>query len=112
MELGNDSKYQESHSKIKTVASAKPAVDGEFARLTAEFAADDLQKFESHKAQARQESTYSKESVEASQRAKIVKAFDVLVKVSMPSPNDQAAAMRHMRLLKSLDADPIIQRGC
>lgn len=74
---------RESFQKIKTVAS-EPAVDGEFARLTAEYAADDLQKFESYKAQARQKLTYSKESVEASQ---IVKAFDVLVNVSMPSPN-------------------------
>jgi len=156
MELGNESKYQESHSKVKTVAS-EPAVDGEFARLTAEFA-DDLQKFESYKAQAKQELAYLKEDVKASRRtkkdltdkkkvlqkaekkleeqmkssrqakdsynrysiavrgasddvykilqtAKIVKEFDVLVRFSMPSANDQTAAMKHMRPLESLGAE-------
>ena len=155
MELGNESKYQESHSKIKTV-TPKP-VDGGFAKLTADFA-DDLRKFESYKAQAKQELTDLKESVEASvrtekdladrksnlqkaekkleekmkssrqakdsynrysiavrgasddvydilQTANIVKEFDLLVKVGLPSPNDQAAVMQHMRPLESLGAE-------
>src|SRR6266511_5294537 len=60
MELGNNSKYQESNSKIKTVAP-EPAVDGDFARLTAKFT-DDLQKFELYKTQAKQELKHLKES--------------------------------------------------
>lgn len=31
-----------------------------------------------------------------------MKEFDLLVNVGMPSPNDQAAAMRHMKPLESL----------
>ena len=131
MELGNESDHEENHSKIKSTAP-KPAVDGEFEKLTGTWiaAAEQLETYQKQPEKkpeadveglkkAVKETRLAMDSgnrysisVRGSspdvynilREAGIVEEFAALLKITMPSPSNQDRTMQHMHPLERLGA--------
>jgi len=131
MELGNESRYQETHSKAKTAVS-EPLTPGLFLQRTRQHRAalDELELYQNQQqmteamikklkqkvAAARQlADSYNRYSISVRgassdvygilQTAKIVDQFDTLLKVTMPPPNDRDRNIQYMRPLERLSRE-------
>ncbi|KAK2464634.1 hypothetical protein APHAL10511_003327 [Amanita phalloides] len=125
MELGNESKYQDTHSKIKCEASEPPA-DGEFAKLYDSWKAS-TDKLEAHDGKEKDQKNVLEQSQKQArlavdscnrylisvrgisrdvygilQDAGIAEQFVTLFSILMPLPVDDFSTMKHMRPLERL----------
>lgn len=128
MELGNESNYRETNSKIKYTIP-KPPADGEFEALTQKWtnAVNALQAFRQRRVQQKDRREVLKTAVHDAQvtmdcfnrytisirgadpeiygilrEADITSQFEMLLRTTMPPPADQSYLRRSMRPLKRL----------